>query len=432
MSYNIVQNDGTLKNIAGGESKNIINDDIVSKETTYSSEMITKLINETQKATEAVQLINTGTRARDIAFVSEHSDTIIYNNKEYNCYKSISECINTEYENLDTTLYIGLNVIVLEGTYFENVRLYGKKNIAIIGVSNQACRVINYEDEEKNGYYYPPFWINPSTTIMNLWIETRDKYTPDHQAYCIHTDDDGTGPVLIKNCVLVCYQHACVGFGTRQNAPLFIEDCSMVNNSTRGNGGALLYGHNSYGGGSTREELHVSRCYGRTAGVDPLDIFNANHFYPGGDATSNDFLLYFNDNEFYKGNTTISEIICWNEDYMRPTADNVNYISSFMRRATSNSGNNMNILNYPITNISAVNKSDANDCYPETDGEMTYRCDVSAANLPTSDSTHWIIKSYRYDNQLGIQIAYATHKDLVYMRRFYLGEFQPWMRITLS
>lgn len=44
MSYNIVQNDGTLKNIAGGESKNIINDEIISTESTWSSEKIDEQI----------------------------------------------------------------------------------------------------------------------------------------------------------------------------------------------------------------------------------------------------------------------------------------------------------------------------------------------------------------------------------------------------
>ena len=40
MSYNIVQNDGTLKNIAGGESRDIINDEIISTESTWSSNKI--------------------------------------------------------------------------------------------------------------------------------------------------------------------------------------------------------------------------------------------------------------------------------------------------------------------------------------------------------------------------------------------------------
>ena len=50
MSYNIMQPDGTLKNIAGGESKDIINDEKISNKSTWSSNKINESLGYKQTA----------------------------------------------------------------------------------------------------------------------------------------------------------------------------------------------------------------------------------------------------------------------------------------------------------------------------------------------------------------------------------------------
>ena len=361
--------------------------------------------------------------------------SVNYRGKVLNCYTSIQEAIDTEYA--ARTWELGVAVIILPGTYTENVRFDDKRNIMLIGVDRYMCKLIGYEDDAKSGYYYPPLWICPSTTVMNLYISnptTRNKT----DAYCIHSDVDGSGAVLIKNCIIINEQHACIGFGTRQYAPLFIEDCVLTSNSASGN---CLYGHNDHAGNSTvkNEELHISRCVMRTAGSAPaLDIFDANHFFPNGGNGSLDWLIYMNDNIITNGNELPASALTTGS-YKAATLDDCNYFSKFVRKMPSNAGNNCKFANYVLlSNTTMVTGngtpvvSDLNDAVGSLIGETFFRCDVSAANRPTSQTTHWIVKSIKYDDDLYVQVAYATHFTVAYMRNKISGSWTSWVALTAA
>lgn len=326
--------------------------DTSSETSTYSSKKIDEEIdknaieNQIENALNCIDITNHALR---LAIVSKDYKTLVFRGKTYNCYDSIAVAIDTEYELITSAYQLGLAVIVMEGTYTECIRLYGKENISIVGVNKYKCKIVNKETDTENGYYYPPLWINPSTTVMNLTIQCLTSRNI-RDAYCIHTDDDGTGKVLIKNCILHCSQHACIGFGTRQDAPLFIEDCDMINDYYNAKG-VLLYGHNACSQNTTREEVHVTRCYGRTAMGYPLDFFNANWYYPTGTRGSLPWLLYFNDNTFYQRNNEIPTTITVSTGYTEESEDKINFISGGMMRMPSNSGNNIETLNYPYQNV---------------------------------------------------------------------------------
>lgn len=362
-----------------------------------------------------------------ICFVSKDIKTVTVGTKGFTCYTTINEAIDTEYPNKGYKL--GLLVIILEGTYTECVRLYGKENVSIVGIDKNKCILFNEETEDKHGYYYPPLWINPSTTIMNLTVNCNNNYN-DNNAYCIHSDDDGKGRVLIKNCNLYCHQHACIGFGTRQDAPLFVEDCFMCNDN--GTAGKLFYGHNSPGGNSTVEELHITRCYGRTAGKPALDIFNASQFYPTREdapKNSGDFLVYMNDNELYTGNSIIPSALT-ESTFKGDSHDKENYFSAYVRKMPTNSGNNMPFANFDKVPSVMIYCDDANDALPDTTASrQCYKLDVSAKNLPDETSTYWVVEAFRYDIDLGIQLAYATHFTTVYERRYITGGWTAWAQI---
>ena len=329
-----------------------IDDTNASTETTYSSEKIEEEIGKNtieQQIEDALNCIDIANHALRLVIVSKDYETLVFRGKTYNCYDSIAVAIDTEYELITSAYQLGLAVIVMEGTYTECIRLYGKENISIVGVNKYKCKIVNEETDTENGYKYPPLWINPSTTVMNLTIQCTTSRNI-REAYCIHTDDDGTGKVVIRNCILHCSQHACIGFGTRQDAPLFIEDCDMINDYSNAKS-VLLYGHNACTQNTTREEVHITRCYGRTAMGQPLDLFNANWYYPTGARGSLPWLLYFNDNTFYRRNEEIPTTITASTAYTGESKDTINFISGGMMRMPSNSGNNIETLNYPYQNV---------------------------------------------------------------------------------
>ena len=334
----------------------LISDTTSSATSTYSSAKIDEKIEEEigkntieQQIEDALNCIDIANHALRLVIVSKDYEALVFRGKTYNCYDSIAVAIDTEYKSIMSTYQLGLAVIVMEGTYTECIRLYGKENISIVGVNKYKCKIVNEETDTENGYKYPPLWINPSTTVMNLTIQCTTSRNI-REAYCIHTDDDGTGKVVIRNCILHCSQHACIGFGTRQDAPLFIEDCDMINDYSNAKS-VLLYGHNACTQNTTREEVHITRCYGRTAMGQPLDLFNANWYYPTGARGSLPWLLYFNDNTFYRRNEEIPTTITASTAYTGESKDTINFISGGMMRMPSNSGNNIATLNYPYQNV---------------------------------------------------------------------------------
>lgn len=368
-------NDVSYIDLNSGGGGATIDDTNASTETTYSSEKIEEEIGKNtieQQIEDALNCIDIANHALRLVIVSKDYEALVFRGKTYNCYDSIAVAIDTEYE-LITTYQLGLAVIVMEGTYTECIRLYGKENISIVGVNKYKCKIVNEETDTENGYYYPPLWINPSTTVMNLTIQCTTSRNI-REAYCIHTDDNGTGKVVIRNCILHCSQHACIGFGTRQDAPLFIEDCDMINDYSNAKS-VLLYGHNACTQNTTREEVHITRCYGRTAMGYPLDFFNANWYYPTGTRGSLPWLLYFNDNTFYQRNNVIPTTITVSTEYTGESKDTINFISGGMMRMPSNSGNNIATLNYPyqnaIENVPPTSIAFNTDYITETDTSIS-------------------------------------------------------------
>lgn len=277
-------------------------------------------------------------RGYKLCFTSPTLESIIYNGEEYNCYSSIQTAINTEYALI--TWEIGLCVVVLDGTYTENVKINGRTNVALIGLSNQTCVLQNYETSEIKGYFYPPLWINPSTTVCNLKIMCFNAYEQS-EAYSIHSDDEGNGRVIIQDCVLYNEQHACIGFGTRENAPLYIINC-------QGSGfNKCLYGHNDHAGNSLtyNEELHVIGCYFRSGTGPCLDIFDANHYYPNGGGQSLDWLVYMEGNEFINGINELPPTVLTTGQY-HGTAPNGKYFDEHIRKMQTNRRNNARFANY--------------------------------------------------------------------------------------
>lgn len=304
-----------------------------------------------------------------LCFVSPTETSVQFGTTTFTCYKSISTAIDTEYP-LINSFQLGLLCVVLEGKYIENIRLDGKENVAIIGIDKAKCVIENKATEEHHGYYYPPLWINPSTTIGGLTIYCYKKIgvETEKDAYCIHTDDDGVGRVLIKNCNLYCEQHACIGFGTREHAPLFIEDCTMAAL------GKCLYGHNSCGRqitGTIHEELHISNCYCRSSSNKCIDIFDANNFYPpaGSRPKNLDWLVYMNNNVFLNNNRVDSYPRTLHiSPYYEEATDKVNYYSKNIRRMPSNKGNNSPFLNYISNDVDKTEVIFTDGCLKATDG----------------------------------------------------------------
>lgn len=305
-----------------------------------------------------------------LCFVSPTETSVQFRTKTYTCYKSISTAIDTEYPLIINSFQLGLLCVVLEGKYIENIRLYGKENVAIIGIDKSKCVIENKATEEHHGYYYPPLWINPSTTIGGLTINCYKKTGLDTEkdAYCIHTDDNGVGRVLIKNCNMYCEQHACIGFGTREHAPLFIEDCSMSSL------GKCLYGHNSCGQqatGTVYEELHIYNCYGRSGTNKCIDIFDATNFYPpvGSRVKPLDWLVYMNNNVFLNNNRVDSYPTTLHiSPYYEEATDKVNYFSKNIRRMPSNKGNNSPFLNYISNDVDKTEVIFTGVCLKATEG----------------------------------------------------------------
>lgn len=118
----------------------------------------------------------------------------------------------------------GGTVLVLPGTYKENVSATGKK-LNLIGVDREKCILVSNDMEYNN----PPLEV-ASGKITNLTIKAENKKSKssDLTAYAIHVDYDYTADrgLTISNCTISSDFNAGIGMGLRRGT-ITIQDCQI-------------------------------------------------------------------------------------------------------------------------------------------------------------------------------------------------------------
>lgn len=116
-------------------------------------------------------------------------------------------------------------VIVLPGTYKENVKAWNKK-IHLIGTDRKQCILENYT----GSYYAPPLEI-AAGTVTNMTIRSNGGYDDTKPgAYGIHVENDSlcNEELTIRNCDISSRSNSAVGIGLRGGCQVLLDQCTLT------------------------------------------------------------------------------------------------------------------------------------------------------------------------------------------------------------
>ena len=144
------------------------------------------------------------------------------------------------------TLADGSAILVMPGTYEENVKAWAKE-VHIIGLSREACIL----KDTSGNYASPPIEIGAGS-VQNMTIieESNGGGTESIGAYAIHVESNNlfNKKLLIRNCYIYSDSSSAIGMGLRGGCSVRIEDCEIICAGARASTGAApLYFHDADG-----------------------------------------------------------------------------------------------------------------------------------------------------------------------------------------
>lgn len=153
-------------------------------------------------------------------------------------FTSIASAVNT--------LSDGSAILVMPGTYEENVKAWTKE-IHIIGIDREACVL----KDTSGNYSTPPLEIGAGS-IQNMSIieVANGAGTESWGAYAIHIEDNNlfNKKLLIRNCYVYSDSSSAIGMGLRGGCTVRIEGCEIICAGARASTSAApLYFHDADG-----------------------------------------------------------------------------------------------------------------------------------------------------------------------------------------
>jgi hypothetical protein len=254
----------------------------------------------------------------------------------------------------------GDTILVMPGSYVENVSIWGKK-LHIIGIDKKLCEIVDH-----SGHYdTPPVEMNIGT-LANLTIRETgilaDSSYPDGKyktCYCLHIESgvnaDGE-EFLIENCNFINNVHACIGCGLYENLTVHFRNCSFHSTdegSRTGYERATFYFHSNGGETINGQRMIVENCL-----IHAAKTYCVWAGKVGGSSGETKIL--------FAGNTLYSDLVQNSPACVTATFDNEFSLDS------SSSGNNVSTLNNSV---------------PTNGKEMTLTVAASSSEQMTSIKT---------------------------------------------
>lgn len=151
-------------------------------------------------------------------------------------YTSIRDAVNNAAD--------GSTIIVMPGTYVENVKAWTKE-IHIIGISRDVCIL----KDTSGNYSTPPLEIGAGSVENMTIIELANGAgTENLGAYAVHVESNNlyNKTLLIKNCYIWSDSSSAVGMGLRGGCSVRFEDCEIICAGARNSTGAgPIYFHDA-------------------------------------------------------------------------------------------------------------------------------------------------------------------------------------------
>ena len=138
----------------------------------------------------------------------------------------------------------GSTLLVLPGTYLENVKAWSKE-IHIIGTDRESCII----KDTSGNYSTPPIEIGAGS-IQNMSIieESNGAGSENLGAYAVHVESNNlyNKKLLIRNCYIYSDSSSSIGMGLRGGCSVRIEDCEIICAGARASTGAApIYFHDA-------------------------------------------------------------------------------------------------------------------------------------------------------------------------------------------
>ena len=138
----------------------------------------------------------------------------------------------------------GSTLLVLPGTYLENVKAWSKE-IHIIGTDRESCII----KDTSGNYSTPPIEIGAGS-VQNMTIieQAEGAGTDNLGAYAVHVESNNlfNKQLLIRNCYIYSDSSSAIGMGLRGGCSVRIEDCEIICAGARASKGAApLYFHDA-------------------------------------------------------------------------------------------------------------------------------------------------------------------------------------------
>ena len=143
-----------------------------------------------------------------------------------------------------STLPNGSSILVMPGTYEENVKAWSKE-IHIIGFDREACVL----KDVSGNYSTPPLEIGAGS-VQNMTIieQAEGAGSENLGAYAIHVESNNlfNKKLLIRNCYISSDSSSAIGMGLRGGCSVRIEDCELICAGAReSTGAAPIYFHDA-------------------------------------------------------------------------------------------------------------------------------------------------------------------------------------------
>lgn len=189
-------------------------------------------------------------------------------------YETIEDAYDAAVENHGGT------ILIYPGVYDEAITMAEGSDgydIKFIGISKEKC----IWKSSTFGYANACFTGTGNLTFENLTMQKGNEgdEVESQGGYALHLDyPNMTGKMHITNCVLISYENAALGCGTRTNQEIYVKGCMIVSyiGPTISTNGALLY-HTAPESGHTGQKFSLidNIIIGAHSGKSALNVYNS-------------------------------------------------------------------------------------------------------------------------------------------------------------
>jgi len=215
------------------------------------------------------QMINTGASLlpympygeavfnKDVISLPNIENTIVVEQGGKGNYTTVAEAVGSAAD--------GDTILVMPGTYEDEIVEAWGKTVHIVGISKESCIIKN----ATGTYSTPPIEMGAGS-LENLTVIAEEGTSTDQSGwrnYAVHVEDNNLfGKTLsIVNCNLISYNAPAVGIGLRGGATVNIEHCNLIGKTA--NGGSLFFHDASSSSYTGTQNINVIDCDMRSEGT---------------------------------------------------------------------------------------------------------------------------------------------------------------------